>query len=433
MPRADEPLAPPALDPRVGVDAAELASLLARIEDLEARAVGSGRSVGEPIPTPSAPHRTDPSALPRDAWAVTARPPAQAELSVLADALVEGVIRVGPDGIVTFANLAAHTLLGRRPRSLGGRTMMEAFLDHRVEELIAVARDRGSAVADLPPRSDDDRAFVARVRAVAGGDAWVVLEDVTEMRRLQRIRAEFIGNLSHELRTPITNLSLLAESIARDADDLTPRVRERVTRIEVEAGYLAQMVGELLDLATIESGQRLRFDDVDLAAVARAQVERLRPFAERQGVTLVIDPPPEVPTIGGDEDRLGQALLNLLHNAVKFSAPGDVVRVVVEVRPHAVTVAVVDQGIGIARADIDRIFERFYKADRARRRGESGTGLGLAIVRHVVEGHGGTVAVESVPGLGSTFRVTIPRVETIETTIDQGRPDDSETATGIDP
>ena len=247
------------------------------------------------------------------------------------------------------------------------------------------------------------------------------------------IRAEFIGNLSHELRTPITNLSLLAESIARDADDLTPRVRERVTRIEVEAGYLAQMVGELLDLATIESGQRLRFDDVDLAAVARAQVERLRPFAERQGVTLVIDPPPEVPTIGGDEDRLGQALLNLLHNAVKFSAPGDVVRVVVEVRPHAVTVAVVDQGIGIARADIDRIFERFYKADRARRRGESGTGLGLAIVRHVVEGHGGTVAVESVPGLGSTFRVTIPRVETIETTIVEGRPDDSETATGIDP
>jgi len=378
---------------RAQAEAVEVAALRARLAEMEASpaAAPPRRAAGEPMPTVGA-----------------GPPPDWLDLAALADSLVEGLVSVDADGVVTYANLAAHALLDRRPGSLIGRSVMEGFLDHRVEDLIAAARDRGSASTELSPRSADGRALVVRVRPVAGGVTWVVLEDVSELRRLQRIRAEFVDNLSHELRTPITNVNLLAEMLGRDADQLPPRARERVERIQVEAAHLAQMASELLDLASIESGQRLLIADVDLADVARDQADRLRVFAERQGVRLVVEGPPTAPPVRGDAERLGQALLNLIHNAVKFSEPGDQVTVRVLPGSDTVVVEVVDEGAGIPRADVDRVFERFYKVDRARQRGAGGTGLGLAIVRHVAEAHGGRVTVISEEGVGSTFSVEIP-------------------------
>ena len=240
----------------------------------------------------------------------------------------------------------------------------------------------------------------------------MILEDVSELRRLQHIRAAFIDNLSHELRTPLSTVSLLAETLAREAEtnDIPPRMRDRIAKIEVETGHLVQMVNELLDLARIEGGSQLDLaDDIDLGRLAESSVERLRLFAERQGVTLVVVVEPGTPRIRGDEARLGQVIVNLVHNAVKFSPDGGEVRVLVGRVPGAVQVAVVDHGIGIAAADRDRVFERFYKADRARVRG-GGTGLGLSIARHIVEGHGGRISVESEQGRGSTFSFTIPLV-----------------------
>jgi two-component system phosphate regulon sensor histidine kinase PhoR len=222
------------------------------------------------------------------------------------------------------------------------------------------------------------------------------------------MRTEFIDNLSHELRTPITNVNLLAETLARGADELPPRARDRVERIQVEAAQLAQMVSELLDLAAIEAGQPLLLSEVDLADVSRAQAERLRVFGERQGVEIVVDAPEVLPPVRGDAARLGQAILNLVHNAVKFSEPGDRVVVRVAASGDDVTVAVVDEGAGIPRADLGRVFERFYKVDRARQRAVGGTGLGLSIVRHVVEAHGGRITVASDEGVGSTFTITLP-------------------------
>jgi two-component system phosphate regulon sensor histidine kinase PhoR len=238
------------------------------------------------------------------------------------------------------------------------------------------------------------------------------MEDVSELRRLQRIRAEFIDNLSHELRTPLTTVSLLAETLVREADGageaIPPRMRDRIGKIEVETDHLVQMVEELLDLSRIESGgPMVMLDEVDLRRLALASVERLRLFAERQGVELRTDVPETVPPVRGAEDRLGQVLVNLLHNAVKFSPDGGVVTVRVEPSAKEVVVAVEDHGIGIARPDQARIFERFYKADKARRRG-GGTGLGLAIARHVVEVHGGRIKVESEEGRGSTFSFSVP-------------------------
>ena len=168
------------------------------------------------------------------------------------------------------------------------------------------------------------------------------------------------------------------------------------------------MVEELLDLSRIESGgPLLLLDEVDLRRLAVASVERLRLFAERQGVELRTEVPETVPPVRGNEDRLGQVLINLLHNAVKFSPDGGEVVVRVEATAEDVIVSVEDHGIGIPKADQARIFERFYKADKARRRG-AGTGLGLAIARHVVEAHGGRIRVESEEGRGSTFSFAVP-------------------------
>jgi two-component system phosphate regulon sensor histidine kinase PhoR len=238
---------------------------------------------------------------------------------------------------------------------------------------------------------------------------WLVLEDVSELRRLQRIRAEFIDNLSHELRTPLTTISLLAETAGRDAESASPRLRERIAKIEVETGHLTQMVNELLDLSKIESGTvPLLLDDVDLVRVARSNTERLRPFAERQGLRLALELPDHVDPVRGDEDRLGQVVINLLHNAVKFSPNGGEIVVGVREDGGEVVVWVRDPGIGVPRADLARIFERFYKVDRARVRGRGGTGLGLSISRHVVEMHGGRIWVESEEGKGSIFSFAIP-------------------------
>jgi two-component system phosphate regulon sensor histidine kinase PhoR len=238
---------------------------------------------------------------------------------------------------------------------------------------------------------------------------WLVLEDVSELRRLQRIRAEFIDNLSHELRTPLTTISLLAETAAREAESASPRLRDRIAKIEVETGHLTQMVNELLDLSRIESGSaQLLLDDVDLVKVARSSAERLKLFAERQGLRIVLDLPKRVPPVRGDGDRLGQVLINLLHNAVKFSPDGGEVVVGVREDEGEIRVWVRDPGIGVPAADLARIFERFYKVDRARVRGRGGTGLGLSIARHVVESHGGRIWAESEEGEGSTFIFTIP-------------------------
>ncbi len=246
---------------------------------------------------------------------------------------------------------------------------------------------------------------------------WLVLADVSELRRLQQIRAEFIDNLSHELRTPLTTVGLLAETLSRDADAageaIPPKMRDRIAKIEVETGHLVQMVSEIMDLSRIESGTGLTLvDDLDLGRLATASAERLRLFAERQGVTLRVDVPPGLPRTRGDEARLGQVFVNLLHNAVKFSPSGS--EVVIGVRPadRELVASVQDHGIGIPRAAQPRIFERFYKVDRARVRGETpgGTGLGLSIARHVVEQHGGRIWVDSTEGEGSTFSFALPLV-----------------------
>jgi two-component system phosphate regulon sensor histidine kinase PhoR len=332
--------------------------------------------------------------------------------ATMLDLMGVGIVHLDDELRVDVANSAAHQYLGRPRGALVGRSAIEAFIDPTIEGVAETARQSGSAAGELTLRRDDGPTLVVRARRSPVRGVWLVMEDVSELRRLQRIRAEFIDNLSHELRTPLTTVSLLAETLVREADGageaIPARMRDRIGKIEVETSHLVQMVEELLDLSRIESGGPLvMLDEVDLGRLALASVERLRLFAERQGVELRTEAPEVVPPVRGAEDRLGQVLINLLHNAVKFSPDGGEVIVRVEPNAREVIVSVEDHGIGIPKTDLPRIFERFYKADKARRRG-GGTGLGLAIARHVVEAHGGRIRVESVEGRGSTFSFALP-------------------------
>jgi two-component system phosphate regulon sensor histidine kinase PhoR len=358
------------------------------------------------------------------------------DLAYLADLVGVGIVRLTDDLRVEVANTAAHVFLRREPGSMLGRTAIEALGDHRVEAIAQGAREAGwaggeVALADPEPGGTGATGgtLIVRARRSPILGVWLVLEDVAELRRLQRIRAEFIDNLSHELRTPITTVGLLVESLARDAEaaeealaPVPPKMRERIGKLEVETGNIAQMVAELLDLARIESGGRqLHLDDVDLARIAADSADRLRPFAERQGVAIRVDVEPELPPVRGEAARLAQVFANLVHNAVKFSPSGSEVRVGVRREPGDLSIAarprsasppmlvgsVSDDGPGVSPADQARIFERFYKADRTRTSG-GGTGLGLAIARHIVEGHGGAIRVESEEGRGAVFAFTIP-------------------------
>jgi two-component system phosphate regulon sensor histidine kinase PhoR len=289
---------------------------------------------------------------------------------------------------------------------------MEAFLDHRAEAVITGETDPGAGGLEF--EGPEGRRLVLRARPdrTRPGHTWVLLEDVTELRRLQRIRAEFIDNLSHELRTPLTSIRLLTErlSVEMEGLDVPDRVRDRVTSIDVETGHLVQMVNELLDLSRIEQGPTtLHLDDVPPLELLEASVARMRTFADRAEVRLALPVPTgPLPPIRGDRERLGQLLLNLLHNAVKFSFRGGTVTAAATATGGEVVLSVQDEGIGIARADQGRIFERFYKADRSRERSQGGTGLGLSIARHIAEAHGGSIRVESEEGHGSTFLVTLP-------------------------
>ena len=333
----------------------------------------------------------------------------------LLERLGSGVLRTDPALRIVEANPAAHTLLDRAPGSIVGRTVMEAFLHTAVESIARSALEGAQAVGEVHLADADGPTLIVRGQRAVDGGTWLILDDVSELRRLQRIRTEFIDNLSHELRTPLTTVSLLAETLAREADapgaSLPPRMRDRIGKIEIETGHLVQMVSELLDLSRIESGGTIGLlEDLDMGRLATDATERLRLFAERQGVRLRVVTEADLPSVRGDGARLGQVVINLVHNAVKFSPDGGSVTIWARVEGQEVITSVEDRGLGIPTGAQARVFERFYKVDRSRLRAVEGggTGLGLAIARHLVEQHGGRIWVESVEGRGSTFALALP-------------------------
>lgn len=324
------------------------------------------------------------------------------------------------DGLrIVRAGREAATLAERSEDELRGMSLIAAFGSAPLDSVARRTLNDGAArtgVADLGHLGA--RHFtVEAVPLPDGGGLVLSLHDVTALRRMERMRRDFVANISHELRTPLTSIKLMAETLASGAADDPSTAREFIARIEREADYLAQLVDELLDLSMIESGgTRLSLERIDPETVVRACVARIGPVAERSGVRVRHLEPPGRGAVRGDEKRLGQALLNLAHNAVKYSRRGSEIRIGWQEAGPRIRFTVADDGIGIPDAHQARIFERFYKVDRSRTRDidtDDGisAGLGLAIVRHIAEAHGGTAGMRSEEGVGSTFWIEIPRVE----------------------
>ena len=313
---------------------------------------------------------------------------------------------------IVQAGRQAASLAERPEPALRGMSLIAAFNSAALDALGRQALAAGSVTtgeADLGRLGA--RRFAVDAVPVGGGLV-LSLHDVTALRHMERVRRDFVANIGHELRTPLTSIKLLAETVSSGAVDDPATLRDFATQIEREADHLAQMVDELLDLSMIESGQtKLTVEPLDPEEVVRSTAARIGPVAERREMRVRLLPAAATDVRAlADPTRLGQALLNLAHNAVKYSHPRGEVRIGWEPSGGAVRFSVADDGIGVPDAHQGRIFERFYKVERSRTRAEEAgsAGIGLAIVRHIAEAHGGTVGLVSEEDVGSTFWIEVP-------------------------
>jgi two-component system phosphate regulon sensor histidine kinase PhoR len=254
----------------------------------------------------------------------------------------------------------------------------------------------------------------------------VAIEDLTELRRMERVRRDFIANISHELRTPLASVRLLAETLEEAIDTDRDKAQMFLEKIETEVMHLTGLVTELLELSRIESGLvPMVIEPVEAGQLVREVMARMLPQAQRHRVTLHTEIHQGHSLVGADSKQIARVLVNLIHNAIKFTPSGGVVTIGTRLQPggQAQSFFVQDTGVGIHPEELSRIFERFYKADRARSKsdfigpGGGGSGLGLSIARHVVEAHGGRINAESTPGKGSTFTFTLPVTVRSETSL----------------
>jgi two-component system phosphate regulon sensor histidine kinase PhoR len=334
-------------------------------------------------------------------------------LSAVLDHMADGVLITDESGQVQLLNAAAARLLATTEERALGRSFAQVVPHHALIELWKECRERGEEQVQAVEISRHGLFLQAIITPFEEADVEgyvVILQDLTRIRRLETVRRDFISNISHELRTPLAGLKALVDTLRGGAIKDPPAAKRFLKRMDTEVDALTQMVEELLELSRIESGQvPLRLAPAAVAEVVIPPADRLRPQAERAGVVLAIQLPDDVPRVLADVDRARQVVSNLVHNAVKFTPPGGTITVAARPAGDEVTIFVQDTGVGIPADDLARIFERFYKADRARSGG--GTGLGLAIAKHVVQGHGGRIWAESVEGEGSTFYFTLPTVQ----------------------
>ncbi|MST34120.1 sensor histidine kinase [Acidimicrobiaceae bacterium USS-CC1] len=315
--------------------------------------------------------------------------------------LVVGVVICNEHGEEVYRNLAAGT---------SGTRLNDVLAERAVIELLEAAREGRCAERSLELYAPVRRNLLIRAYPISSLGrplgAVAVVEDVSERRRLDAIRRDFVANVSHELKTPVGALSLLAETLDGEED---PEVVARLsTRVAAEADRLGRIIDDLLDLSRIEANDRPVLQPVPVHQIVQDAVEPVLPAAVTRNIAVQVEPVPPHLTVNGDRRDLVSAVANLVDNAVKYSEPGSPVRVRVAATPEAVSIDVIDRGIGIPSRDRERIFERFYRVDRARSRLTGGTGLGLSIVRHVAANHGGEVRVASEEGEGSTFTLLLP-------------------------
>ena len=349
--------------------------------------------------------------------------------SAILRSMVEGVVVVDAQERIVFSNHAFSEILSLNPTSIEGRPVIEIVRNTALLGLIRRALDGEEGLqTDIAMGIVQQRTFsitATPVQALESGapgspmvappvperpsGAVVVLHDVTELRRLERVRQDFVANVSHEFKTPLTAIQGFAETLLAGAMEDSHSNRRFLEIIRDHAVRLARLTNDLLKLARIEAGKlEVEFFPVQLMEVVERAAETTLLKASRKQITLEVDIPSGLPMVRGDASLLRDVLQNLIDNAIQYTHEGGRIHVNATTGPRGVVVCVADSGIGIPLADQERIFERFYRVDAARSREAGGTGLGLSITKHIVEAHGGRVWVESEVGHGSKFFFSVP-------------------------
>lgn len=348
------------------------------------------------------------------------------QLRAVLGGMVEGVVLLDAQQQVLFVNHRAAHLLDL-PASCVGKRLWEVVRHRRLQQLVAQ-----SLKADVPMREEllwhgptprDLGVYAARLAGADAPGAVLVLHDVTDLHRLERVRSEFVANVSHELKTPLTVIKINAETLLGGAIDDPDARMQFVEQIQEQADRLHALILDLLNLARIETGaESFELETVPLQPVIEDQIDRLRSRAETRKQVLEAVPPPDNVAAWADREAIESILANLLDNAIKYTPDGGRIAVRWFANNGDACLQVEDTGIGIPERDLPHVFERFYRVDKARSRELGGTGLGLSIVKHLAQSMSGSVGVESRLDEGSRFTVTLPRAEaaTGEATGDSG-------------
>jgi two-component system phosphate regulon sensor histidine kinase PhoR len=335
-------------------------------------------------------------------------------LQTVLGSMTEGVLAVSPDHTILLANEAGRRLLDFATREPLGRPLLEVTRARPVVAAVQQALDSAAPVeTEFEAPGLLRRTLLLRATRLPGTPCpgvMIVLHDMTELRRLENLRRELVANVSHELKTPLAAIKGYAETLRLGAVNDPDHNLHFVRRIEEQADRLHELILDILQIARLESGQETpELKAVPLAELIEQCREQFGELAAARQIALSAERPPSDLAVQADEEGVRTILTNLVDNALKYTPAGGSVTIGAAASDGGVTLQVSDSGIGIDEKDQQRIFERFYRADKARSRDSGGTGLGLAIVKHLTQSFGGNVSVASQPGRGSTFRVQLPR------------------------
>lgn len=334
----------------------------------------------------------------------------QRYLASILENLNDGICIVDQHGIVRILNQAAKRMFNIPENAISGQPLIETIRHYRVQELWQTCQEKNTQQTmqiETSPERNYLQCIATLLEPATEGNILILFQDITRLHQLEIVRRDFVSNVSHELRTPLTSLKLITETLSDGAMEDPPAQKRFLAQMEKEIDNLTQLVQELLELSRIESGLvPLQKKSIAPSILLADAANRMQVQAERAGLEFTYDCVPNLPEVLIDQERLEQVLINLIHNAIKFTPPGGKVHISAAQKGDRIIFSVQDTGIGIHPKDIDRIFERFYKTDRSR--SQSGTGLGLSIARHLVEAHEGKIWVESTVNKGSIFSFSIP-------------------------
>lgn len=338
------------------------------------------------------------------------------QLESLLSSIVSGIILLDKEGKILLTNPAAEAIISFSSDEVIGKSHLSLLrnyeLSTNIERVYKTGKPERLEMVLTLPYEIILEVYLGPV-VDSQGDVFglvLVFHDITEIRRLEKVRSEFIANVSHELCTPVTSVKGFAETLLEEDTLKDPRaVKEFLTIINQEAERLNRLIGDLLELSKIEGQGPLKFAPVNLKTVAEETIKKLEPQAKKKNLTFQLEYPSTFLYVLGDEDKIHQVFLNLLDNSIKYTPENGKVKVVFTEENKDIQVMVKDTGIGIPIEEIPRIFERFYRVEKTRSRKYGGTGLGLTIVKHIIEAHHGRIWVESEPSRGTTFYFTLPR------------------------